>query len=358
MKDFGKEFQVLNTYTYLNTAASGILSNALVKWRTEHDSDFAEHGSVFREKHKPHIESVRSTVARFFKAEVGQVALVPNFSFGFNALLEGLPKKQKVLLLDRDYPSVNWAVEQRDFEVCYAKIDACAEGNIAEAIAKHAPDVFAFSLVQYLNGIKIDMKFLRQLKTDHPDLLLIGDATQFLGTEPFDFKNSPLDIVGASGYKWLLAGYGNGFFMMKAAVKDRIFPKIVGFNSAESTYTKRNEIDFISCFEPGHQDTLNYGSLEQSLRYLEELGMDWIGQKNRELSGYTKKRFSELGWLEPATAQRESHGTIFNVKGNRKTLAKLKASGVICSYRGGGIRVSPHFYNSEEDIEKLIEALK
>jgi hypothetical protein len=89
------------------------------------------------------------------------------------------------LLLEKDYPSINWAFESRDFEICYAAISADLEANIEQAVAQHQPDIFAFSMVQYLNGIKIDIVILKQLKAYHPNLLLIADGTQYLGTEAF-----------------------------------------------------------------------------------------------------------------------------------------------------------------------------
>lgn len=358
MKDFNNEFPVTNEYIYLNTASCGLLSKSLVKWRSSHDENLLRGGSMFRDLHKAHIREIRADVARFFSTPEANIALVPNFSFGMNVLLDGLPKGQKILLLNGDYPSVNWPVEQRDFEVCYAEIDANLEANIEQAIAQHRPDVFAFSIVQYISGILIDFDFLKRLKAYHPEMLLITDATQFLGTTEFNFSESPIDVIGASSYKWLLSGYGNGFFMFSDLARQRIEPKTIGFNSADAAYSKREAIEFVGRFEPGHQDTLNFGSLGESIKFLENIGMDRIEDHLKKLCGKAKMVFAELGLLEDRVVARENYSTIFNLQGDEQLFQKLKENNIICSQRGKGIRVSFHFYNTEEDLEALVTCLK
>lgn len=358
MEDFRKEFPVATNYTYLNTASCGLLSENLVKWRHEHDKNLLAGGSIFRDRHKTHIKQIRSSVAGFFGTSEDTVALVPNFSFGMNTVLDGLPKGRKVLLLEGDYPSINWPIQQRDFEICYANIDSNLESNIEQAIAMHRPDVFAFSIVQYISGILIDFNFLKRLKAYHPQLLLIGDGTQFLGTTDFNFSENPIDVIGVSSYKWMLSGYGNGFFLIKTSAQQRIFPKMIGFNSADATFSKKDEISFVGRLEPGHQDTLNYGSLGESIKFFQKIGMQSVEKYLAELSANAKARFADMGLLEDFVVTRGDHSTIFNLKGDAALFQKLKENNIICSPRGKGIRVSFHIYNNEEDLQRLLEVLK
>lgn len=358
MEDLRKHFPALQTCTYLNTASNGVIPKPVVEWRREHDHNLMNHASVFRDKHKIHIEEIRKTVSSFFGASANETALIPNFSFGINTVLEGLPKKQKILLLKNDYPSINWPVETRDFEVCFAAIDENLEQNIEQAVMLHKPDIFMFSIVQWLNGIKIDFDFLKQLKNYHPNLLLIADGTQYLGTENFSFAENAIDVLGASSYKWLTAGYGNGFIMVKEAARERIFPKTLGFNSAERFESKANETAFMKHFEPGHQDTLNYGSLQQAILFQEKFGKENLYSKIASLSKTAKEHFSEMDLLENDTLLREKHASIFNLKGDSALFEKLKENNIICSLRGGGIRVSFHYYNTEEELEKLVAVLR
>ena len=358
MKDFTDEFPLTSEYTYLNTASCGLLSKSLVEWRHEHDTNLMNGGSMFRDLHRAHIREIRKGVSDFFSTSESNVALVPNFSFGLNSLLDGLEKGKKVLLLKGDYPSVNWAVEHRDFEVCYAEINENLEENIAAAVSEHQPDVFAFSVVQYISGILIDLNFLKTLKVNHPELLLMADGTQFLGTRNFNFDESAIDVLGGSMYKWMLAGYGNAIFMIKEKAQQQFVPKTIGFNSADASFNKRNAIEFVGRLEPGHQDTINYGSLGQSIQFLNKLGKNQIEAHLTDLKNQAKVAFEALGLLHDSVALRKNHSTIFNIKGDADMFQKLKENGIVCSLRGKGIRVSFHIYNTERDLEKLLAVIK
>lgn len=358
MEDFVKHFPALSTCTYLNTASNGIVPRTVIDWRRQHDFDLMNGASVFRDNHKTLIEQIRKTVSVFFDASEKETALIPNFSYGMNTVMEGLPQGQKVLLLKNDYPSINWPVETRDFDVCYAEIDENLERNIEEAVSKHKPNIFIFSLVQWLNGIKIDFDFLKRLKENYPDLLLIADGTQYLGTEKFSFADNAIDVLGASSYKWLSAGYGNGFIMVKEAARQRIFPKTIGFNSAERFESLATDTAFMKHFEPGHQDTLNYGSLEQAILFQKNQGVERLYKRIKSLSAKAKECFAEMGLLQDDTLHRKQHSSIYNLKGDKALFNKLKDHKIICSPRGGGIRVSFHYYNTKTDLEKLVEILR
>lgn len=357
-KEIKQQFPVTKQYTYLNTASCGLLSTSLVEWRHGHDLHLLEGGSVFRDLHKAHIKEIRQSVARFFSSEEEEVALVPNFSFGMNVLLDGIPQGKKVLLLEGDYPSVNWPFERRDFDVCFASIDEHMEANISEAIEKHQPDILALSVVQYISGIRIDLDFIKTLKQQHPELLIIADGTQFLGTTHFNFKDSGIDIIGGSCYKWMLSGYGNGVFLVRKEAQDRIFPNTVGFNSVDAQFSRKNDIEFVGHLEPGHQDTLNYGSLGESIKWMEAIGQDAIEEHLTSLSIAAKAAFKRLNLLDKKTINRSQHSTIFNIKGDEKIFNLLKEHQIICSLRGSGIRVSFHVYNTIDDLHKLVSILE
>ena len=357
MKDFTNEFPVLEEYTYLNTPSSGLVSTSLIRWRHEHDLDFLKRGSLFRDGHKELLKEIRKQIADFFKTDPPSVAMLPNFSFGMNSVLDGIPRGKKILLLEGDYPSINWPVEQRDFEVCYAALNTNLEDNIEQAISHHKPEVFAFSLVQYISGIAIDLDFLAGLKHRNPDLVLIADGTQFLGTTNFNFSDSPIDVLGASGYKWLLGGYGNGFFLAKEEARERILPKTIGYNSLDASFGNKGEISFIGRLEPGHQDTLNYGSLAEALRFLQNIGMDEIEKYVRRLNNCARQEFIRMDLLDDRLVSRATGTTIFNLKGDRQLFDRLRENGVICSMRGDGLRVGFHVYNTEQAIEKLLQLI-
>mgnify|MGYP003110710741 CR=1 FL=1 len=357
MKNLRKPFPVLQQNLYFNTAASGLLPEKVFDFRQEHDLDFLVLASILKEKQGKMLTGVRDTVGKFFNCAPNRVALVPNFSFGFNTLLEGIDKSKKVLLMEGDYPSINWAVTSRDFPVQFAAIDENIEKNIEAAFQKQQPDLFAFSLVQYISGLKLSLEFLIDLKRNYPDTLFVADGTQYCGTEIFDFDASGLDVVIASGYKWLNAGYGNAFMLFNNEAAHKIAPKTSGFNSLQGKY-KAHEGNFIGKFEPGHQDTLNFGSLQVALNFLKEVGMALVEERVKNFSALAKKEFENLNLLEKMVAEREEHSSIFNIKGDDKMYQYLRSKDVVCSQRGTGIRLSFHYFNTEEEMEILFKILR
>jgi len=358
MEKARKEFPVLRRSIYTNTPVFGPIYDSLLEWRQEHDLDFLLKGSEMRSKSLEIISDTRTAVGNFFGCKRENVALLNNFSSGLNMLLEGLDKSQKVLLLENDYPSVDWPFHTRGFQISYTKIDQDLEENIRGAIQEDSISILALSVVQWQNGIKIDLNFLKELKKENPNLLIIADGTQFLGTTNFDFESSAFDVLGASAYKWLLSGYGNGFMLFKDEVKNRCELGTTGFNAANGVPEKKDHIRFARLFEPGHLSCLNFGSLKFSLNFLEQIGKDNIEAQNQKLSQIAKEEFTKLGLLEDAVTYRKEHSTIFNIKGDDALFEHFIANDVVCAQRGDGIRLGFHFFNTEKELHTIVRILK
>jgi len=358
MEHIRSKFPVLQKCIYANTASSGLPYHDLMEWRQQHDQAFLNGGSMMRNNAHSLITKTREAVGGFFGCKYENVALLQNFSIGMNMLLEGLDEKEKVLFLENDYPSVSWPFERRGFSFSFAKMDENLEQNILQKVAQEEITILAISIVQWLNGIKIDLDFLKKLKAEHPHLLIIADGTQFCGTEEFDFETSGIDVLGASCYKWLLSGYGNGFMLFKDSVKERSALKTIGFNATNADKSKKDTVRFARRFEPGHLDTLNFGSLKFSLDFLNGLGKKNIEKRLKQLSEKAKKEFMEMGLLEDRVVNRNLHSTIFNIKGDEALFNALTDANIICSQRGGGIRLSFHIYNTENEIDEIVKILK
>ncbi len=357
MTDFKELFPGSANCTYLNTPAIGLLSQEVHDFKAQHTQALLDEGSRYFERHLDLTDQVREKIASFFNAEAGLTALLPAFTYGQNAVMEGLQPHSNILLLKDDYPSVNQAVESRNFNISYAPIDSQMEDHIYKTFKNKAPDAFVFSIVQYLNGIKIDLDFVKQLKKEFPDTLFIADGTQYLGQEQFDFKASNIDVLGASAYKWINAGFGNAFFLFKPGLEEKIDPKFLGFGSNMGKYKEAGDT-LIGKFEGSHMDHSNMGSIAVGLDLQEKIGLDKIESRIRNLSQTAKLAFEELNLLEEAVVKRKHHSPIFNLKGDDKRFETLTQNNILCSQRGQGIRVGFHYYNSLEDLDRILEVLK
>ncbi|MEM6894553.1 MAG: aminotransferase class V-fold PLP-dependent enzyme [Bacteroidota bacterium] len=353
-----QHFPFLKNGIYANTAASGLMTQELFEWRRQNDSALLLETAQTMGQQANILNQVRETVGRFFNCPAPQVAMVPNYTIAHNMLVAGWPKGSRVLLVQEEYPSLNWPFEFMDFELHYVPWSGQLETQLYETLKSGKIDVLALSLVNWVSGYKVDLSFIQQVKKDFPNVLVVVDGTQYCGTENFDFSNSGIDILAASAYKWLLSGYGNGFVLFSEEAQERISLHYGGNGSVEGDESLKQTIPLNKRLEPGHLDVLNFGSMGFSLAWLDQLGQEHIGAHNLMLSQKAKELFAQLGLLDAVALSRKAHGTIFNIKGDDALYNRLSQENIICSQRGSGIRLSFHFYNTEEELATIGDILQ
>ncbi|MDN3588788.1 aminotransferase class V-fold PLP-dependent enzyme [Pedobacter aquatilis] len=353
---YKEQFPILNNYTYLNTANSGLLSLEIAGWRRKHDEKFLQGGSLFRADSLSVMETLRKNLSYFFQVKKECTFLSTNFSSGFNSILNGLDRNHRILLLKEDYPSLTYPIMSHGFETFEIQIDANLEANILESIEKFKPTIFAFSMVQYISGLRMQSDFIKLLKSDFPELLLVGDATQFLGTTAFNFEESGLDVLIGSGYKWLLGGYGNGYIFLSDAAKESIYQNRKNSNAAISPLLTGREYLSLS-LEPGHLDSLNFGTLNQGINYLNTVGFENIEKKIGELTMKARIELHKRGLLLDWMVERNEHSSIISLPLEHELVNRLNQANILVSPRGAGTRISFHFYNTEDDLNHLLKVL-
>ena len=210
---YKESFPLLKKGTYLNTAYVGPMSKELAKFRRDQESIYFNNVEAYKASGKKLIEETHTTLARFYGSKPKNTYVIPNFSVGIRQVISLIPKKMKVLILDGDYPSLTSAFTESYHEVIKIPLQPEIEAAIEKQFQTNEINILALSIVQYATGLLIDFDFLKTLKENYPNLILIGDGTQFLGAHVFNFESSPFDVVAASGYKWMLAGFGNGVLM-------------------------------------------------------------------------------------------------------------------------------------------------
>ena len=338
-----EDFPLLKKCIYLNTAYVGLMSKGLYDFRRKYDLDYINKGDqVYMSKHQI-VNKARISISKFFGSKINQTFVSSNFSSALRSVLEYVPKKANFLVLEEDYPSILNALKERCFNYQKIPITVDLELNILKLIEEKKIDVIAISLVQWISGFLIDIEFLKKIKLKFPEIIIIGDGTQFLGGHFFNFQDSPFDFIAASGYKWLISGFGNGLFM----ISDNFFD-----------YTKINDSILLDKIFDGHSDLLAIESLNYSINTLQKKDFKFLINKKNETTSILKKSLKELNLLDDFSLFRENHSSIFNIKLNQKQFKFLIKNNVRCVKRGSGVRVSVHFYNSIEDIKSFISLLK
>ena len=338
-------FPALKNKIYFDSARSGLMYNELLNWRKKHENDFLNNGSQFRLNHEELLNETRLEINKFFDSPKSKTFLIQNFSIGLSKLLNNLKSDKSVLIIKDDYSSIIDQVKCSGLPHFFVNNTIDLESQILNEIKRNLPDVFIFSIVQHIDGTMIDLDFIKKIKNEFPNLLIVADGTQFCGTKFFDFKNSNIDILISSGYKWLLGGYGNGFISINSSYSFNHFKMKIKSN------------DLSKIFEPGHLDTLSFGSLLFSLKKISSYGIKNIERDIDRLSEHAKSSFKNKNLINFKVLEREKHSNIYNIKGDEKFYNHLIQNKIICSKRGNGIRFSFNFYNTINEIDTLISKL-
>lgn len=354
--DYKRLFDLPDDIIYLNTPGNGLMPSTHHAWRQKREIDFFNPNGTLREEQGEFIANVKTSIGSLFHCATERLYCTPNFSFAFNTLIEGLALDLTFLLLNEDYPSLNYPIISRGFRRFFVDADEHIEQHIRQGIIDHNPDIVLLSIVQYISGLKIDLNFVKKIKEEFPTVLIIADGTQFLGTEPFDFDNSGFDAVGTSGYKWLMAGFGNGFMMISEQLASKIYATAQSRpRPQEAMWAKKSILD--TYFEPGHQDTLSHGTLQQSVHLLRDLGLDNVQHHIQQLSAYAYDQLIARDLILPAVHNRTVRSSLINMQVPQQLYPTLLTEGLKCFPRGKGIRIGIHINNDQKDIENLIELI-
>mgnify|MGYP001209989961 FL=1 len=336
-------FPLLTNGTYLNTAYVGPMSKALADFRREHEAAYVQNGGDYKTDAYVTLNDTHIALAEFFGASSSNTFVIPNFSIGIRNVISLLPKKLNILLLKEDYPSMIKSFEEEDFNIHKISLSSNIEEAIDKRLAHGDIDILALSIVQYASGLLVDMNFLKKIKQQYPNLILIADGTQFLGGHNFNFDSSPFDVLAASGYKWLLAGFGNGVLMVSDAYLDMI---------------KKNSSTLFNLVFSGHFNILAVASLRFAIDAFTKNDFSTLMKKKDKISQEAKQLLDANGFIDPWVSQRENHSSIFILKGKKDLYKRLIKNKIKCVPRGKGVRISFHYFNTNHDLSRLIEVLK
>jgi selenocysteine lyase/cysteine desulfurase len=241
--------------------------------------------------------------------------------------------------------------------------DGCIDqAQILESITEKTA-VVCLSMVEYRTGQRYNLKEIANAVHAQGGLLVV-DATQALGQVPIDAGELGIDVLVSAGYKWLCGPFGIAIMYLTPALYSRLDPGIVGWRSHEVMWEFRADRlkypETAARFEAG---TMAYGcalGLAKSVTYLNSIGIDEILHHNRAIADRIGEEMAALGGEMASPMAEEERSSIIAIRFPGKDAATISAlinaQNVVVSERGGVIRISPHLYNDENDIDKVVEA--
>lgn len=365
-EQYRAEFPVRERLTYLNHAGVAPLCRRAAEAMKALAEDVLNFGSLHYGQWMEAYQGVREAAARLIHAEAGEIALVKNTSEGIATIALGLDWRagDKVVAFREEFPAnyYPWKrLEQRGVRVEWLSVTDPLERVDA---ACRGARLLALSFVQFLSGRRADVEAVGETCARHGAIFMV-DAIQGLGAFPLDVRKARIHALAADGHKWLLGPEGCGVLYVRRDLQDAVFPVEFGWTNvahyedyASRDMTLRPDAGRYEC---GTLNTIGCFGLRAAIEFLLEVGVERIAPAVQALGDRVAEGVCARGYeLLGERTRANGAGIVSFRKPGVEAAAivrRLKERGIIAAPRAGWVRVSPHFYNSPEQIDALLAEL-
>lgn len=368
---YREEFPVTRRWAFLNHAAVAPLSRPARDAATAWLADQTDNGDVHEARWGSRVEEVRGSVARLLGADADEVAFVKNTSEGIGLVAEGFPWQagDNVVSAAEEFPANVYPWLNLASRGVTLKQVPYREGRIwpedVEAALDERTRLVTLSFVEFASGFRNDLDRLAEI-CHNRGVLLVVDAIQGLGVLPLNVRKTPVDFLSADGHKWLTSPEGAAIFYIRREHLDRLRTIGVGWKSV-GRHTDYHTIDFrlkasAARWESGSLNMAGVLALGASVELFLDIGIDPIGERVLELTEYLCRRATEIGAVVRSSRLAQDRSGIVSLEApglnHRNSVFECRRAGIVVSHRGGRLRVSPHFYNTQDEIERLMEVLR
>ena len=361
-----KLFPVTRNLVYFNHAALGPLSSRAYDAMEKHARDQREFGALHWREWYAEYDRLRESAARLTGAQPSEIAILKNTSEGLSFVAEGYrwERGDNVVTTAIEFPSnyTPWKhLERRGVECRLADLPTV---DALERCIDARTRIVTVAAVAFHNGMTADLDAIGELCA-RKNVLFCVDAIQHLGALPIDVRKSKISFLAADAHKWLCGPESAAIFYVAAEHLDKLEP-------LESGWTNVNRGGrFIQCgldmlpdarrFEAGSLNTNGIYGVRASIDMLLEIGIAEVGAEVVRLTTRLADRLESIGW-KVASPRPIASGIVGVIPPSvEPSLLKwhrtLEEQGVVCAPREGMLRFSPHFYNDESEIERVIEIL-
>lgn len=367
-----EEFPILREYTYLNAASQGPLPDRAAR-AAERAVRLAQvpHSREAGAEPSPEV-AARAGLARLIGADEADILWTGNTTHGMNICAQGIDWRDgdNVVIPANEFPSLSYTwynLTRRGVEVRIVGYSGAGPGvgTLLDAVDNRTRAV-SCSAITWNTGWRANLEELGAACA-RLGVLLIVDGIQAIGARRLDVKAMRISAMSGHGYKWLLAGFGLGMLYVAPEAQDRIASTFIGSQAVQAAGEE---------FEPhltpkpgaarygaGGINRVGLATLAGSLGLLEEVGIDQIESHDRALAEQLYAGLRGRPGLEVVSSPDPDHRSaviVFTLGSRDRDVAlvkQLEDRGIIVALRPLGVRVSPHLYNTEDDVARLLAAL-
>jgi selenocysteine lyase/cysteine desulfurase len=362
-------FPVTRHYVYLNHAAVSAIPQPGLDALSRYWEGQSTRGILNEIEYFPVIEHAREKMARLIGANFSEVGWVQNTATAISLVANGLDWQagDNVVTIQGEFPAnvYPWLglrsigvetrfVPQRNGRVLIE--------DIASAMDERTR-LLSVSFVQFSTGFRSDLAALGQLCHERGVLFNV-DAIQGLGALQLDVHDAGIHFMGAGAHKWLMGPQGVGLFYVRKDMLDRLRPILANWYSAIDRHDHLNYgqpfVDAASRVEGSTPNVSGLVALDSILGMILEVGLPRIEARIMHLTGRLMEGLGNRGYevVSSPVLEERSGVVCFKAKGDPQgLLAQAEAEKIVVAVRAGVVRVSPHFYNTEEEMDMFLSIL-
>ncbi len=341
--------------------------DAIAQWLTE----ATEEGGTAWARWERRMQDARKSAAAMVGAEPEEIGLIRSTTEGITLVAEGYPWQvgENVVVPADEFPSNQYPwlnLESRGVEVRRVPVEGGRlDLNRLEAACDKRTRIVSLSWVGFLSGWRTDLNAAAAMVHRRGALLFV-DAIQAVGAFPLDVRQTPIDFFAADGHKWMLGPEGAGLLFIRREHLPKLRPIGMGWSSmvggGDFTHIEFRVKPSADRYEGGSPNSVGFAGLGASLNLLTGLGIDQIGRRILEITDECCRRLQEIGAVIFSSRDRpkQCSGIVtFEFPGHDSFALKRHCATkqVSLSQRSDKLRISPHAYADDSDINRLIDAL-
>jgi cysteine desulfurase/selenocysteine lyase len=360
------EMPVTKRWAYFDHAAVAPLTERARRTLVEYADDVAINGVVNDPDHVRRIEGVRRRAGQLLNADPLDIAFIKNTCEGIGIVAEGLHWNagDNIVTSEDEYPAnlYPWM----NLAECGVELRRVPtrQGRVLLDDLRNAVDgrtrLVSLSFVEYASGFRNDLVAVGQMCREKGVLFFV-DAIQGLGVFPLDVQQVPVDFLAADGHKWLLSPEGAGLFWIRRELVEQLHAVGVGWNSVIGA-RDFSRISFrlkphAGRWESGTLNVSGILALGASLELLLGVGIDAVAERVLYLTDYLCERCRQAGVTVYSSRRPEEASGIVSlvIDGDVGVLKeRCREAGIVVNQRAGRLRVSPHAYNTTEELDRLV----
>lgn len=354
---------------YFNHASLGVLSQQVLARIDDYLLERSITNIMNYQTYLTYYESSKKKLGELIGVAPDRIAYCDNVSNALNIPAQGIKWQQgdRIILNDIEFPSniypfLNLRSQGVEIDIIKSHDGKILIEDIEKAITPRTK-LISISLVQFLSGFRSDIKTISKMCKER-GIIFVVDGIQAAGAVSIDLSDIVVDFFAGGTQKWLLGMQGLSYFYISENLQEQLKQKFVGWLSVDDSWNLLNyDLTFKNSaerFQNGTLNALGVAVLDRTLDLFLEFGKERVEQLILDNTKYFISRLNEIGItpvLNNLPDENLSGIVTFKHPKAEKLFADLEAAKIFAAMRGGMIRFSPHFYNTHNEIDRVIDFL-